>query len=61
MQVWVQNHTFAVASNISVYFTEVLYAQTRREVLDISKYVIINVRIILQIQCMFGTTHLSLR
>ena len=47
MQVWVQNHTCAVASNISVYFTEVMYVQTWREVLEVSKYAIINVRIIL--------------
>ena len=40
MHVWVQNHTCA-------YFTEVPYVQTRREVLEVSKYVIINVHIIL--------------
>jgi len=47
MQVWVQNHTCAVASNISVYFTEVLYVQTQRKVLEVSKNVIINEHIIL--------------
>ena len=47
MQVWVQNHTCAVASNISLYVTEVLYVQTWKEVLEVSKNAIINEHIIL--------------